>query len=67
MVIRNGEWQKHVADRMMLRQRDVALAAREMGIRRWNQIEYAVLERNGRISIIPRQDDEDSQLHIPAE
>jgi uncharacterized membrane protein YcaP (DUF421 family) len=56
VVIRKGEWQQEVIDRMRLRFEDVEVAARQAGMRKVEEVEYAVLERNGRISVFARKD-----------
>jgi uncharacterized membrane protein YcaP (DUF421 family) len=52
VLIKNGEWQKEVMDYMRLQETDVMAAARTTGLKSLHEIEYAVLERNGAISII---------------
>ena len=55
VVIKNGEWQQEVVDRMMIRPEDVRAAARAQGIPSLDQVKYAILERNGGISIIQKE------------
>ncbi|MBW4037295.1 MAG: DUF421 domain-containing protein [Acidobacteria bacterium] len=55
VVIRNGEWQPEVVRGMKLRREDIEAAARERGVTRVEDIEYAILERNGRISVLPKE------------
>jgi uncharacterized membrane protein YcaP (DUF421 family) len=52
VIIKGGVWQKEVMDGMKLKPLDVETAARAKGIDSLTDIDYAVLERNGRISII---------------
>lgn len=52
IVYQHGEWQPDTMRRMRLQQTDVMAAARTKGVRELSQIKYAVLERNGSISII---------------
>jgi uncharacterized membrane protein YcaP (DUF421 family) len=52
VLTKNGEWQKEVMDHMRLQETDVMAAARTKGLKSLHDIEYAVLERNGAISII---------------
>lgn len=54
VVINNGEWNREVADQMKLRREDVQMAARSKGIHNLDDIAYAVLERNGRISVFTK-------------
>ena len=44
-------------DAVQIQQQDVMEAAREKGIQRAEEIEYAIVERNGRISIIQKKAD----------
>jgi uncharacterized membrane protein YcaP (DUF421 family) len=52
VLLKNGEWQTDTMGRMRIQDMDVMAAAREKGVKSLNQIKYAVLERNGAISII---------------
>ena len=56
LIIRRGEWQSEVMEGMKLRREDIEAAGRGHGVTRIEDIEYAILERNGRISIIPKKD-----------
>lgn len=56
VVIRNGVWQQEVVQGMKLRKEDILAAARAAGVLRTEEIGYAILERNGRISIFPKED-----------
>lgn len=57
VIVRDG---KALEDRMRkarVDEGDVLMAARELqGLERLEQIKYAVLERDGRITIVPKQD-----------
>ncbi len=55
VVLRRGEFQTEVMDGLKLKQEDVRTAARTHGFTSLDQVEYAILERNGRISIIPKK------------
>jgi uncharacterized membrane protein YcaP (DUF421 family) len=55
VIIKNGEWQPEIVNRMMIRQKDVQAASRAQGISSLNKVKYAILERNGGISIIPKE------------
>jgi uncharacterized membrane protein YcaP (DUF421 family) len=55
VIIKNGEWQPEVVNRIMIRQEDVQAAARAQGVSSLNKVKYAILERNGGISIIPKE------------
>ena len=53
-VIRRGKWQHEVMSETNLRREDVEAAARGKGIATLNKVEYAVVERNGQISILKK-------------
>ena len=55
VLFKRGEWQDEVMQGMRLAPEDVLAAARTKGIRGLDDIEYAVLERNGAISILKKQ------------
>jgi uncharacterized membrane protein YcaP (DUF421 family) len=52
VLIKQGQWQEEVVHGMEIRPEDVAAAARAKGITSLAEIDYAVLERNGGISIV---------------
>lgn len=52
VVLKNGEWQAEVMEKMRLQDMDVMAAARAKGVKTLDQVKLAVLERNGGISII---------------
>lgn len=54
VLIRHGEWQEEVMRGMKVRRDDVAAAARNHGVASLLDIDYAILERNGGISIIKK-------------
>ena len=60
LVVRDGELEEANMRRQRLSLADLLVAAREQGIRRTSQIEYAVLEANGRISFFTSGDDSSS-------
>lgn len=56
VVVENGVPVKHLMDKARVDEKDVLVAAREtQGLERMDQIKYAVLERSGGISIIPKE------------
>lgn len=55
IVYQHGEWQPDIMRRMRLQQTDLMAAARAKGVRDLPQIKYAILERNGAISIIQKK------------
>jgi len=57
LVFRDGEVLEGAMKSQRLAVADFLVAAREQGIRRTSEIEYAVLEADGRLSFFPYQDD----------
>jgi uncharacterized membrane protein YcaP (DUF421 family) len=55
VIYKRGEWQDEVAKQMKLAREDVLAAARTKGLRGFDEIEYAILERNGQISILSKK------------
>jgi uncharacterized membrane protein YcaP (DUF421 family) len=54
VLLEDGEWRLEVMRGMRVAPEDVMAAARAKGIRSIRQVKYAVLERTGAVSIIPR-------------
>ncbi len=52
LVLDRGKWDTDLMKKMRLDENDVMAAARSKGLTSLSQIKYAVLERNGSISII---------------
>ena len=57
VLVKRGVWQEDVLRGMRLAPEDVMASARLNGVRSFEQIDYAILERNGGISIIKKEDD----------
>jgi uncharacterized membrane protein YcaP (DUF421 family) len=56
ILINNGELLKERMDKVRIDEADLLHFAREsQGIERLDQIKYAVLERSGGVSIIPKE------------
>lgn len=55
VVINNGQWQQEVVENTKLRREDIEAAARGQGVTSLDKVAYAILERNGAISIIPKE------------
>jgi len=53
VLLENGKWHEEVMQGMLIEPADVMTAARDKGISSLDGIAYAVLERNGEISILP--------------
>ena len=56
VLFKHGEWQQEVMHGMHLAPEDVLAAARTKGVRGMDGIAYAILERNGAISIIETEE-----------
>lgn len=56
LLLKRDEWLVDTMRHMKLQDDDVMAIARDQGLERLDQIEYAVLEYNGEISIVPRND-----------
>ena len=56
VVLEKGRWQTEIMSKMRVADEDVMAAARTKGIKTLDQIKYAVLERNGAISVIKKQE-----------
>ncbi len=54
VLLKNGRWQMETMKKMRIDDTDVMAAARTKGVRSLDQINYAILERNGAISVIPK-------------
>ena len=54
VVVERGQWKNEVLQGMELRPEDVAAAARVQGLTSLGEVDYAILERNGGISIIEK-------------
>ncbi len=52
VLLQNGKWNDKVMKDMRIQEADVMATARDQGLENLQQIEYAVLERNGQISIL---------------
>lgn len=52
VLLNKGEWEVETMQKMGLQDDDVMAMARDNGLERLDQVEYAILERNGEISIV---------------
>jgi uncharacterized membrane protein YcaP (DUF421 family) len=57
VLLKDGEWQTEVMRGMRLNAEDVMAVGRAKGLTSIYQIKYAILERNGAISIIKNESD----------
>ncbi len=62
VLVKHGEWQDETLHGMKLAHEDVLAAARTKGLRSLREVDYAILERNGGISIFKAE-----QPNEPAE
>lgn len=53
VLLSKGQWHTDTMLRMRIQDDDVMSMARDQGIKSLDEIDYAILERNGEISIIP--------------
>jgi uncharacterized membrane protein YcaP (DUF421 family) len=55
VIYKTGDWQEEIVREMKIAPEDVLAAARSKGFRSLDEIDYAILERNGQISILSKQ------------
>jgi uncharacterized membrane protein YcaP (DUF421 family) len=55
IVVFDGHWLYDRMDQLHLQEQDVLAAARQQGLERLEQVRYALIERNGTISIVKRE------------
>jgi uncharacterized membrane protein YcaP (DUF421 family) len=55
VIFRHGEWLRDRMKHLHVQEPDVMAAARNSGVDRLDQIEYAIVERNGSISIVKKE------------
>jgi uncharacterized membrane protein YcaP (DUF421 family) len=56
VLLKDGEWQQEAMQRMRVQDTDVMASARLKGVKTLSGIKYAVLERNGAISVIKSEE-----------
>jgi uncharacterized membrane protein YcaP (DUF421 family) len=54
VLLKNGQWQTEIMGTMRIQDTDVLATARTKGLRSISQVKYAILERNGAISIVEK-------------
>ena len=57
VIYEHGEWHNKRMRALRILESDVMAAARQKGLMRLEQVRYAVIERDGKVSIIPEGDD----------
>jgi uncharacterized membrane protein YcaP (DUF421 family) len=55
VIYETGKWREEVLREMRIAPEDVLAAARTKGYRGLEEIDYAILERNGQISVLSKQ------------
>ena len=55
VVVKQGRYQKAVADRMRIIYADIEAASRLSGLKSVNDVDWAILERNGGFTILERE------------
>lgn len=53
LLLSKGQWQADTMRKARIADEDVMAAARDKGLKSLDEVRYAVLERNGEVSIIP--------------
>jgi uncharacterized membrane protein YcaP (DUF421 family) len=56
LLLSHGKWQEEAMQGMLIKREDVMTAARDKGLFSLQEVEYAVLERNGEITIIASEE-----------
>lgn len=55
VLLERGNWRYKTMRKMRVQEQDVMASARQQGVPSLDQIDYAILERNGEISVIPAE------------
>ncbi len=55
VIYEQGAWQEDRMRRLRILESDVMAAARQSGLMRLEQVRYAVVERDGKVSIVPEE------------
>ena len=61
VLLRDGQWQTEIMGRMRFQDTDIMAAGRTKGVKSLDKVKYAILERNGAISIIKNEDQSGSE------
>jgi uncharacterized membrane protein YcaP (DUF421 family) len=56
VIVEDGRWHEDRIRRLRLHTHDIVAAARGEGLERMEQIQFAVVERNGSLSIVRKED-----------
>lgn len=55
VIVEDGRWHEERIRRLRLHEQDIMAAARQDGVERLDQIQFAVVERNGAVSIVHKR------------
>ena len=55
VIFEQGEWHRDRMNALRILEADVMAAVRQRGLMRLDQVRYAVVERDGKVSIIPQE------------
>ncbi|HTD33332.1 MAG TPA: YetF domain-containing protein [Candidatus Elarobacter sp.] len=55
-IVEHGVWHVERLSALRILEQDVMAAARQRGLERFDQIDSAIVERNGAVSIVPKKD-----------
>jgi uncharacterized membrane protein YcaP (DUF421 family) len=55
IVFSGGQWRRDRMAQMRVQEQDVMAAAREQGLQRLDQVRFAIVERNGRVTVIRQE------------
>ncbi len=61
VLVKDGEWQQAVATRMRISRADLEAASRLSGLKSVDDVEYAILERNGGFTVLEKKEKGDSK------
>jgi uncharacterized membrane protein YcaP (DUF421 family) len=56
VVVSEGEWRDDAMNFVRVQSQDIMAAARQQGVMRQEQVRFAIVERNGGVSIFPFED-----------
>ena len=56
VVYEDGGWHEHRMRSLRMLESDIMTAVRQKGLMRLDQVRYAVVERDGKVSIIPKEE-----------
>jgi uncharacterized membrane protein YcaP (DUF421 family) len=57
VIFERGEWHRDRMRNLRILESDVMAAVRQSGLMRLGQVRYAVVERDGKVSIVPEEDE----------